>query len=77
MQLLRTERPTWLEQRTLHLEHLCTGAYRRAILVVSHRWEAAEEPDGNGEQALAVQGHLMAHPEIELVWYGKPMRLLF
>lgn len=49
------------------------GSYRAAYadgtyLAVSHRWEAAEEPDPSGQQLRALQAHLHAHPAISFVW---------
>jgi hypothetical protein len=39
------------------------------ILFVSHRWEASSTPDETGAQLEALQAHLMAHPEIQYVWF--------
>jgi hypothetical protein len=39
------------------------------ILFVSHRWEAPDQPDVDGEQLKAIKAHLEANPDIEWVWY--------
>ena len=61
--------PGALVERTV----VATDAYRGAhagdgTLVVSHRWEAPDEPDGTGTQLRALQAHLEAHPHISQVW---------
>jgi len=47
------------------LRHL----YAQHLLAVSHRWEAAAEPDPDGTQLRAVQEYLLHNPEIRYVWY--------
>ena len=76
MQWIRAERPDWLVQLTIRFVDVCAGVYRGEYLVVSHRWEAPDEPDGTGVQALAVQQHLRDHPEIAYVWYGTSLASL-
>ena len=39
MQAIRQTHATWLVQKTIRFSELCTEAYRRQYLVVSHRWE--------------------------------------
>ena len=74
MQELREQGSEMLVQRTIRFVDLCAGAYRREYLVVSHRWEAPDQPDGLGVQALAVQEHLKQRPEIKFVWFGTRRR---
>jgi hypothetical protein len=56
-------------QHTISFVDGCTGSYKSNILVISHCWEAADEPDKHGVQFAAVKEHLKAHPSIELVWF--------
>jgi hypothetical protein len=39
------------------------------VLFVSHRWEDAATPDETGAQLAALQAHMMAHLEIQYVWF--------
>jgi len=41
----------------------------KKILFISHRWEEKWAPDVRGEQLKAIQKYLLAHPEIEFVWF--------
>ena len=68
MQRIRRESPSWLVHQTIRFIDLCAGAYRFNYLVVSHRWEAPDDPDGMGVQAAALQQHLLQHPDIHFVW---------
>ena len=69
LQELRRNHPEWLEQRTISFVDGCKSIYQGSILVISHCWEAPEEPDKMGAQFAAVKQHLSAHPEVELVWF--------
>jgi ribosomal protein L13E len=39
------------------------------VLFVSHRWEDPATPDGTGAQLAAIKAHLLAHLEIQYVWF--------
>jgi hypothetical protein len=39
------------------------------VLFVSHRWEGSVTPDEAGAQLAALKAHLMAHPEVQYVWF--------
>jgi len=39
------------------------------ILFVSHRWEDWATPDETGAQLAALKAHLIAHPEVQYVWF--------
>ena len=39
------------------------------ILFVSHRWEDSATPDETGAQLAALKAHLMAHPEVQYIWF--------
>lgn len=41
----------------------------KKILFISHRWEEKWAPDVHGKQLEAIQKYLLAHPEIEFVWF--------
>ena len=41
----------------------------RNVLFVSHRWEGSVTPDEAGAQLAALKAHLMAHPEVQYVWF--------
>ena len=69
LQHLRGSTPDWLVHRKITFVEGIRGSYKAKVLVISHRWEAPEEPDEHGTQLRAIQKHLEAHPEIELVWY--------
>jgi hypothetical protein len=45
------------------------GGITANILFVSHRWEAPDQPDVDGEQLKAIKEYLEAHPNIEWVWF--------
>eukprot|EP00900_Chrysochromulina_parva_P012971 jgi/Chrpa1/21675/Chrysochromulina_OHIO_Genome00011508-RA len=45
------------------------GGIAANILFVSHRWEAPDQPDVDGEQLKAIKEYLEAHPNIEWVWF--------
>ena len=47
----------------------CGGGIMANILSVSHRWEAPDQPDLNGEQLKAIKAYLEEHPDIKWVWY--------
>jgi hypothetical protein len=36
---------------------------------VASRWESPDEPDEQGVQLAAIQHFLVAHSEVQLVWY--------
>jgi hypothetical protein len=40
-----------------------------SVLFVSHRWEDPATPDETGAQLAAIKAHLLAHPEIQFVWF--------
>ena len=39
------------------------------VLFVSHRWEDSATPDETGAQLAAIKAHLLAHPEVQYVWF--------
>jgi hypothetical protein len=39
------------------------------VLFVSHRWEDSATPDETGAQLAALKAHLMAHPEVQYIWF--------
>jgi len=39
------------------------------VLFISHRWEDAATPDETGAQLAALKAHLMAHLEIQYIWF--------
>jgi hypothetical protein len=39
------------------------------VLFVSHRWEDWATPDETGAQLAALKAHLMAHPEVQYIWF--------
>ena len=59
----------WHETLTVSFEEACRGAYRNEFLAVTHRWEATHQPDPTGDQAVGLQAHLKAHPEIQYVFF--------
>ena len=68
MQELRAAR--LLVKRQIELKAAFHGeGLIRKILFVSHRWEEMKMPDRTGAQLQAMQHHLRAHSEIELVWF--------
>ena len=40
-----------------------------SVLFVSHRWEDPATPDETGAQLAALKAHLLAHPEIQYIWF--------
>jgi hypothetical protein len=47
----------------------CGGGIMASILFVSHRWEAPDQPDADGEQLKAIKTYLEAHKDIKWVWF--------
>ena len=39
------------------------------VLFVSHRWEDPATPDETGAQLAALKAHLLAHPEVQYIWF--------
>ena len=70
MQTLRKDRPDWLVQKEICFRKGCQGAYLRDYLIVSHRWEAQDDPDGAGKQIEAICLHLRSHTWYQYVWIG-------
>jgi hypothetical protein len=62
--------PGTLVRRTITSVEAYHGAWEAGdLLVVSHRWERPEAPDGTGVQLRALQAHLATHPEVRGVWF--------
>ena len=42
---------------------------RRPLLPSPHRWEDWATPDETGAQLAALKAHLLAHPEVQYIWF--------
>ena len=69
LQQMRTEYPDWIVKRTLDFDGVCSGAYVREYLGVSHRWEKPEDPDPHGLKLAELRVFLKAHPTIKYIFF--------
>ncbi len=65
---LQRQRPEWFVEKEITLEGAYKHEYADEVLVVSHRWEQASEPDPQGKQFEAMCVYVRGKPAIKLVW---------
>ena len=59
-----------LEKMAVDLNEAFQGKGRiQNVLFVSHRWEDSATPDETGAQLAALKAHLVAHPEVQYIWF--------
>ncbi len=68
-QQLAQQYPDILSTRAIAMDKVLLKAYKDEILIVSHRWEQAGNPDPDGSQDRELREYLRENTHFKLVWH--------